>query len=523
MKNIVIKNIRLPFTAVPEEALNLAKKRLNSSDIKFSNLLIYKKSIDARKKNNITFLYSVLAQTEDITDNKLKAIDADILKNEPIGVQYGNEKMASRPVVCGFGPAGMFCALMLAEHGYAPIVCERGSDVHTRRKKVDEFYKSGILDNDTNIQFGAGGAGTFSDGKLVTRINDSKCRYVLERLKELGAPDEVLVNAKPHIGTDKLFNVVSNLTQKVISLGGTVLFDTRVEAINIKNNTVYSVETNQGEIPCGALIMAIGHSARDTYAYIKEKGFHITPKPFSVGVRIEHLREDIDRAMFGEHAGNKLLGAAEYQLSHHVKERGVYTFCMCPGGEVVAAASEQGGVVVNGMSEYNRDGINSNSAIAVSVTSDDPIEYQRRLEQLAFQMGGQNFAAPVQTVGDFLEGKISSEPKRVMPTYMNGKYKMCDLNEIFTKDISDMLKLGIKAFDGKIQGFAVKDAVLTGVETRTSAPVRIIRDENYLALSHDNIYPCGEGAGYAGGITSAAVDGINVALAVMRKYKRIIN
>ena len=431
------------------------------------------------------------------------------------------------------GPAGLFCALMLAEHGFRPIIIDRGDSVYDRVEALSRFYSDHALDPDSNIQFGAGGAGTFSDGKLLTRINDPKCSYVLETFKKFGAPEDITLKAKPHIGTDVLRVVVDNMLLHLESLGATVKYRCRLERISENADGSVVAHTTKGDIECGAVILALGHSARDTYKTLIESDFAIVPKPISVGVRIEHRRSDIEEALYGSLAGHAALGAAEYALSDTKGERGVYTFCMCPGGEVVAAASEEGGVVVNGMSSYARDGLNSNSAVAVSVRVEDfsavngslalgAIEFQRKIERAAYLSGGGGYAVPVQTVGDFMSGKSGSEPSYVMPTYMNGEnFKVASVDDVLPHFVCSSLRYGLASFDKKIKGFARPDALLSAAETRTSAPVRILRGENMTALGKERIYPCGEGAGYAGGITSAAVDGIKVAMALMKKYRPI--
>lgn len=519
-KTIVLKNIGLPFTASAEEAVNTALIRAKKSGVNASKGYIYKRSVDSRRRDDIKFVYSVALECEDISEKQLRVLDAVLEKESYIPPEHGSEPLYKPPVICGFGPCGMFAALTLAEKGYRPIVIERGSDVKRRREAVDLFMKTGILNTECNIQYGAGGAGTFSDGKLVTRISDPACRYIFKRLVEFGAPKEIIYDAKPHVGTDKLLNVVEAVSERIISLGGTILYDTKMTAVNRRAGEAVSVGTTKGEIECGALLLAIGNSARDTYRYLIGEGYDIENKPFSVGVRIEHLREDIDRALYGDNAGDPLLGAAPYAFSKRVGEAGVYTFCMCPGGEVIAATSMEGGVVTNGMSYYARNGINSNAAILVSVNPKDPIEYQEFLERAAFEAGGGEYYAPVQTVGDFFDSREGTKPVRIKPTYMGGKVRTYDLNRIFTKDISDMLRLGISSFDRSLNGFAARDAVLTGVETRTSAPVRINRTSELLAVGTTNLYPCGEGAGYAGGITSAAADGLRCASALISRYER---
>ncbi len=523
----IVNNLSVSLFSDDLELYELAKRKLHALGIDTSecSFKLRKRSVDARKKDDIRFVCSLEATTK-FSSPKRTSPDVLPLEDKEIKIAYGCEPMKDRPVVVGMGPAGMFCALLLAENGYAPIVLERGDDVDTRAVAFERFCREGVLDGESNIQFGAGGAGTFSDGKLVTRINDDKCSYVLERFHEFGAHEEILYDAKPHIGSDVLRDVVKNLEARIRELGGDVYYRSRVDEIKTKGKRAESVSASGRDIGCSALVLAIGHSARDTYAMLMEKELFVEPKPFSVGLRIEHLQKDIDRALYGDQAGNPRLKRGEYALSHRVGERGVYTFCMCPGGEVVAAASEEGGVVVNGMSSYARDGKNANCAVCVSVKCEDygatpekAIEYQRMLERAAYTAGGKNYNVPLQTLGDFISGKLTSEPSRIESTYMGGgKYTVTDLNKILPPYISGALSEGLIAFDRKIKGFACPDALLSGIETRTSAPVRITRGEERTALGYDNIYPCGEGAGYAGGITSAAIDGINTALAIMKKY-----
>jgi uncharacterized FAD-dependent dehydrogenase len=363
---------------------------------------------------------------------------------------------------------------------------------------------------------------------LVTRINDGLSEYVLEKFVEFGAPDEILYLAKPHIGTDILCKIVDKMISRIVELGGQIKYHTQLIDISVSNGEIVSAKTNNGDIECGAMILAIGHSARDTYEMLLNKGLFIEAKNFSVGMRIEHIAYDIDKSMYGDKAGDPNLGHAEYALSHNTKQRGVYTFCMCPGGEVVAATSEEGGVVVNGMSHHARDGRNSNSAVVCSVFKEDygatpldAIKFQRSIERAAFLAGGENYSAPIITFGDFVNNKALSDPKRIVPTYMEGSgVKLALPDKYLPSFISTSIRDAIFAFDNKIKGFAALDAVLTGAETRTSAPVRILRNnESRLALGFNNLYPSGEGAGYAGGITSAAIDGIRTALALMKKFK----
>lgn len=524
---LLISNIKIKLGEDESVAIELARKELKRAGVKDRGIdfRIYKKSIDARNKNDIMFVYTVLASSDCCiparTSSNIKPADDEELK-----LEFGDEMLPARPCIVGMGPAGMFCALLLAENGYAPVLIDRGDSVADRVRALEKFIQSEVLDTDSNVQFGAGGAGTFSDGKLTTRINDSRCAYVLKRFAEFGAPTEIMTRAKPHIGTDILCRVVENILDKIEDLGGTVLYRCRMDGIASCGDTV-ELTTSKGSIKAGVAVLALGHSARDTYRMLLSKNFAIQPKPFSVGVRVEHLQKDIDRALFGEFAGHSMLGPAEYNLSDTKSERGVYTFCMCPGGEVVPATSQEGGVVVNGMSRFARDGKNANCAVAVSVKTSDygetpegAIAFQENLEKRAYIEGGGDYFAPVQLMGDFLNDRTGAVPSRIMPTYAGGeKCRVADLSAVLPDFVSKRLKEGFLSFDKKIKGFAVPDAVLTGVETRTSAPVRILRSENMTAIGNPLIYPCGEGAGYAGGIMSAAVDGIKVAIEIMKKYK----
>lgn len=521
-RRIIVNGIKVPYTGKKEDYESVAIHRAASlvhkeTGLRTYNLRISKKSIDARR--GITFVYSVYAEVEN-AKNKIESADIKEFTPSAEKTPHGHEKLDARPVIVGFGPAGMFAGLRLAENGYKPIILERGAAVDERVDAVEKFIKDGVLDTNTNIQFGAGGAGTFSDGKLTTRINDAHIMSVLETFRSLGAPDDILYKAKPHIGTDILREVVKNADAKIRSLGGEIRYGSRVYDIGDGG-----VSVNGERIGYGALVLAIGHSARDTYGELMSTGFTLVPKPFSVGVRAEHLRDDIDRALYKEFAGDEQLGHAEYQLSYRRGERGCYTFCMCPGGEVVPSASEEGGVVTNGMSRRLRDGVNSNAAVCVSVLPEDygntpnnAIEFQRELERKAFASGGGNYYAPMQTVGDLLNGKRGTLPSRVTPTYRGGLVIPSDFSSIFPGFVTEMLKEGLSDFGRKIKGYAAEYVPLTGVETRTSSPVRILRTDDLTALGHGRIYPCGEGAGYAGGIVSAAVDGLRVADRIISKY-----
>ncbi|MBQ7337746.1 MAG: NAD(P)/FAD-dependent oxidoreductase [Clostridia bacterium] len=536
---LILGNIRLGADQQLDDALSVARNRMKITGIPLGALSfrLHRRSVDARHRDRVSLVCSVIVESTQGADlcalspSVLAAIDAKPLREEPLALQKrGTQPMKYRPMVVGMGPAGLFCALLLAENGYRPILIDRGDAVEDRVRAVERFHTFGILDTDSNIQFGAGGAGTFSDGKLLTRISDPRCAWVLRRLHEFGAPDDILYKAKPHVGTDVLRVVIHRLLSRIEELGGQLHYRTRLDDVRENADGSYSVKTNRGEMVCSALVLALGHSARDTYRMLIEKNFDIIPKPISVGVRIEHLQEDIDRALYGNFAGNHALGPAEYALSDTKGERGVYTFCMCPGGEVVAAASEEGGLVVNGMSHHARDGKNANCAVAVSVRCEDyepedgnaalgAIAYQRMIERAAFMAGGGAYAAPIQTVGDFMRDQLRHVPTRVHPTYRGGtQVKMAALSSVFPSYITEHLRYGLSAFDRKIHGFAADDAVLSAAETRTSAPVRILRGDDLCAIGHKAIYPCGEGAGYAGGITSAAVDGLRVAMTMIERF-----
>lgn len=531
-RSYIINNVTLPINASQKEAFTIAAKKLTALGINSKECVftIYKRSVDARKKSDVKFVYSVMVSGEmpGVSEERLKKSGIVAYGYCEPSFAPGDEKLYNKVIIVGSGPCGLFSALLLAENGYRPVLIERGGSVAERNERIEAFKRTRILDVDTNIQFGAGGAGTFSDGKLVTRVNDSMSTYVLRRFVEFGAPEEILYLAKPHIGTDILSAVVERMILRIEELGGTVMYHTEFKDYRTSGSKVTGIYTNNGFIDCSALVLAIGHSARDTYGTLIERGFDIVAKPFSVGMRIEHSTEIIDKGMYGDFASHPKLGHAEYNLSYNTKERGVYTFCMCPGGTVVAAASETGGVVVNGMSAHSRDGKNSNSAVCCSIFKEDfgsdprsAIEYQRKIERAAFVAGGGDYSAPIITVGDFLEGKCSKEPTDIKPTYMDGKgVRLADPSKYLPRIVVDNIRRGILDFDRKINGFAHPSAVLTGAETRTSAPLRIIRNnDTRLATGYDNLYPAGEGAGYAGGITSAAIDGIYTAIAIINRYK----
>ncbi len=499
-----------------------AAKMLRVSNSVVRQVKIVKKSIDARKKPDVRVSYTIDVKVDGNEEKILKKSGCKKASIAPwfhYKVQQMTNENAKRPVVVGFGPAGMFAGLVLAMAGCRPLILERGEDAVTRREKVEHFWKTGELDPSSNVQFGEGGAGTFSDGKLNTGVNNPRIGWILEQFVEAGAGENILYDAKPHVGTDVLLNVVQCIRNKIISLGGEVRFHAHVTGLNVKDGAVCGVSLSDNtQIDADRVIFAIGHSARDTFGMLQETGIPMEPKPFSMGVRIEHKQSDINMAQYA--CENPALPPADYKLVSHLDDATVYTFCMCPGGYVVAAASEEGGVVTNGMSYADRGGENANAALLVTVNpSEFPysgalggVQWQREIEQRAFQVSG-GYQAPAQTVGDFLSRKASSGAQGIHPTYQPGVY-WCDLHDVLPSKITDALEQGIQNLDGRLRGFARPDAVLTGPETRSSSPVRILRGEDRMS-EVTGLFPAGEGAGYAGGIMSAAVDGMMAAETVI--------
>ncbi|MDP4109575.1 MAG: hypothetical protein Q8878_06045 [Bacillota bacterium] len=531
--SIVVSNIRLPLDSWAGDAYDAAIERLSVPRGLVSSISVYKRSFDARH-GKISVIYSVLLDIPGDLEDKIlsdKSVFYVRKKAEKLEISpKGSHPLESPPVIIGFGPAGMFAGLMLAKHGYRPVILEKGPSIDERDKHVAGFFGGGCLDPKANVQFGEGGAGTYSDGKLTTRISDERCELVLNELVAHGAPKEILVNAKPHIGTDLLKDVIKSIRREILSAGGEIRFSTEATGFRTDRSSVSAVITEEGAIPCRILILSVGHSARETFPQLLKSGVFLSSKPFAVGVRIEHPQERIDRALYGGHAGNKILPPAEYALTAQVNGRACYSFCMCPGGSVIAAASEQGGVVTNGMSLHHRNGRNANSAVVVSVNPDDfgsvdplsGVNFQRKIEQAAFAAGGGNYAAPCVRAGDFLGAAARDNGFEISPTYPRG-VKFCGIDDIFPDFVTETIRLSLLQFDKKISGFASSGSFLTAPETRTSSPVRIGRKANTLeSVTVSGIIPCGEGAGYAGGIMSAAVDGIKAAERIMEEYKPLI-
>jgi hypothetical protein len=524
-------------------------KKLGLKGLNITEYQLVKESVDARNKAEIKLVYSVDFvpvlkdhRTEDLEDRLLRKCRGVKLERTP-DLKYhpavsGCEKLMNRPIIAGFGPCGMFAGLILAEMGYRPIILERGRRIEERIKDVDSFWKNGILDNESNVQFGEGGAGLFSDGKLTTQIRDPRVRKVLEEFVQAGGPPELLYKQKPHIGTDVLRRVVLNIREKIIENGGEIRFQSRLTGLSLNDTTGYTVlqgvTVNGSEtLRTEALIVAIGHSARDTFRKMNEQGLVMTQKPFSIGVRIEHPQALVNQTQYGESCTSKELGAADYKLSHHCENgRGVYTFCMCPGGYVIGASSQEGCVVTNGMSFHDRGSSLANSALLVDVRTEDfndssplaGIDFQERYERLAFQAGGANYNAPAQRLKDFmgyngeesLNESAANSVQGIEPTYRPG-ITWTQLSACLPGFAVEAMREAIPALAKKLRGFDMDESVMTGVETRSSSPVRIIRNKEFTS-NIQGLYPAGEGAGYAGGIMSAAVDGIKIAEAVIGKY-----
>ena len=534
-----INEVKLPLDHSDAQLSETIALTLGVSASELIDFTVFKRSYDARKKSNIQLIYQIDVELD-------AALEARLLESALHGVRISPDTSyyvvghaddqfpaaeQQRPIVIGFGPCGILTALLLAQMGLKPIVLERGQDVRQRTKDTFAMWRKRELNTESNVQYGEGGAGTFSDGKLYSQVKDKRHlgRKVMSEFVKSGAPEEIMYVSKPHIGTFKLVTMVESMRAEIIRLGGEIRFGQKVASIHRHTDKdedqgyVTGVTLTTGEtLPSRHIVLAVGHSARDTFQMLLDQGVYIEPKPFSIGYRIEHPQSVIDKARFGPSAGHPILGAADYKLVHHCKNgRSVYSFCMCPGGTVVAATSEEGHVVTNGMSQYSRNERNANSAIVVGIDPerDYPghvlagIDLQSKLEKLAYKLGGEDYTAPAQLVGDFLADTPSIELKGVAPSYQPG-IKLGDLSKALPQFAVDAIREAIPAFDKKIKGFAMKDAMLTGVETRTSSPICIKRDRNFESLNTKGLYPAGEGAGYAGGILSAGIDGIKVAEAL---------
>ena len=529
---IRLTELRLPIDHAPEDLEAAICKKLAILAKDLIRYEVFKRSYDARKNNVLSFIYTLdLSVKDEEAVLKRLAHDPHIRLSPDTRYHFVahfdshiKPQSALRPVVIGFGPCGIFAALTLAQMGLKPIVLERGKPVRERTQDTWGLWRKKILNPESNVQFGEGGAGTFSDGKLWSQVKDPKFhgRKVLQEFVKAGAPEEILYVSKPHIGTFRLVGVVEKMRKEIIELGGEVRFGQKVTGFEISNHVLQGIHLESGDfLEADHVVLALGHSARDTFATLHDAGVYMEAKPFSVGFRIEHPQSLIDRTRLGPHAGNPLIGAADYKLVHHAKNgRSVYSFCMCPGGTVVAATSESNRVVTNGMSQYSRNERNANAGIVVGITPDDfpggplaGIEFQRQIESKAFTLGGSNYEAPGQLVGDFLQGKTSTEFGSVIPSYKPGVH-LTDLAESLPAYAIEAIREAIPAFEKKIKGFSMHDAVLTGVETRTSSPLQIKRGPNYQSINTQGLYPAGEGAGYAGGIMSAGIDGIKVAEAI---------
>lgn len=517
---IRLKDIKIREDLTEDQVLEraIAKNKIKLDEVEKWH--IYKKSIDARKKDDIHYNYTIDVELK----NKKRETKFEQVQEQKWETIKVNRKSEYKPVIIGMGPAGLFAGILLVDNGIKPIILERGKCVEERIRDVEEFAQNRKFSTTSNIQFGEGGAGTFSDGKLNTGNSANMySRKVLEEFVKFGAPKEILYTAKPHIGTDNLRKIVKNMREYIISKGGQVLFNTKVTDFEIENGKITAVICENARIETDAVILAIGHSARDTFKKLYELGVEIQPKNFAVGTRIEHLQEDINNAQYGEKTKLKL-PSADYKLVYHAQNgRTCYTFCMCPGGQVMASNSEENSIVTNGMSNFARDGKNANSALLVNVTVEDyyknsPLDgmyFQEELEKKAFKLGGNNYNAPAQRVEDFIKGRKTEEFGRIEPTYMPG-VTGANLNEILPQFVSETMKEAIIELDKRLHGFANKDAVLTGVETRSSSPVQITRDKESLnSVNVQGLYPCGEGAGYAGGIMTAGIDGLKCAIKVL--------
>lgn len=529
---VLITDVKQPLSEGDEQIARLLAEQCGLEGGKIRSARIVRRSLDARKKQEIHFLLNVAAEVDDAAAKKLlsRGERRFSLYEEPEKppLIHGKERPKGRIAVVGLGPAGLFAALLLAQNGYKPLVVERGEAIEARARSVERYWSGGEIDEESNVLFGEGGAGTFSDGKLTSRSKDARGEEVLETFVRFGAPEEIAILAKPHIGTDRLRGVVSAMRREIERLGGEVRFSTRLDALETKSGAIRRITLLHGgeqeTLDCAALVLAIGQGARDTYQMLLDAGVAMAKKPFAVGLRIEHEQSVIDRAQYGAFAGHPRLGAAEYRLTAESGDRGVYTFCMCPGGRVIASASAQGEIVVNGMSDFARDAKNANAAVVVQVREGDlaadpmaGVRFQREMERAAFRAGGGNGFAPACAVGAFLQKTASLGADGVEPSYRPG-VKAANLWDVLPDFVARGVADGITAFGRQLRGFDDPGAVLTGVETRTSAPLRILRGESMESVSCAGLYPVGEGAGYAGGIVSAAIDGMKAAERILARF-----
>jgi uncharacterized FAD-dependent dehydrogenase len=524
-----LTDIKLPLAHEESDLQTAVLEKIKRPAEELKSISVFKRGFDARNKLNIQLIYTL-----DIELGDESTVLQDFTKDPHVRqspdtsykfVAHAPVTLLERPVVIGFGPCGLFAALLLAQMGFKPIVLERGKEVRQRTKDTFGFWRNKALNTESNVQFGEGGAGTFSDGKLYSQVKDRKHygRKVLTEFVSAGAPEEIMYVSKPHIGTFKLVSMVEKMRANIIELGGEIRFSTRVDDVLIEDGQLTGLVLSTGEtLACRHVVLAVGHSARDTFEMLYERNVYIEAKPFSIGFRIEHEQSMIDECRFGPNAGNPILGAADYKLVHHCKNgRAVYSFCMCPGGTVVAAASEEGRVVTNGMSQYSRHERNANSAIVVGITPEEDfpghplagIALQRQLEEQAYALGGENYHAPAQLIGDFMQGKPSAELGDVKSSYTPG-VTLTDLSKVLPAYAIGAIREAIPAFDRQIKGFAKADGLLTGVETRTSSPISIKRGADFQSVNVRGLFPAGEGAGYAGGILSAGIDGIKAAEAL---------